>query len=244
MMKLLLRLDDFGASPGANDAILDIAASGVPVNIGVMAPGPFRHHHWDKLLAIQSEVCVGVHATVTSEWATLRWGPVSSPNKVPSLLRGDGSFFSDVQALNKEGSTEEILAEVRAQIAALRREGLEPRYLDTHMGFAWLPGVDDGLAQICGEENLVYAHAAQFRSFSWQKPKRLEESASNKVFVCVFHPAYRDAVSERFFATDPDPAISAGRAREAALLQDPRFLKRLADSGPFSFARYHEKTPS
>src|SRR5439155_10573313 len=68
-----------------------------------------------------------------SEWTNLRWGPVSSMDKVPSLLDADGYFPADTNAVVRHARIPEAEAELRAQIDRAQSKGIHPTHLDTHM---------------------------------------------------------------------------------------------------------------
>jgi predicted glycoside hydrolase/deacetylase ChbG (UPF0249 family) len=246
---LVVRADDFGASPGTNDAILAAAAAGHVLNIGVMAPAPFLEHRWNDLLDIQENACVGVHATINSEWHRLRWGPLSPD--VPGLVEADGTFHRTTQATAGSARVEEIVREIRAQIESLRRRGLRPRYLDTHMGFQWIPGVEAALDRLCASEGLVFAQSPQFAHFRYQlpqgggfQPDALDQAlleTGDPLLVWIFHPAHRDAISDLFYpGENPSADVAMRRACEAALLEDPRFVNHLRHMRGFRLLRYDE----
>jgi predicted glycoside hydrolase/deacetylase ChbG (UPF0249 family) len=246
---LLLRADDFGASPGTNDAILAAVAAGHILNIGTMAPGPSIDHRWNELLEIQEHACVGVHATLNSEWQLVRWKPLSPD--VSTLVEADGTFHRTTQATARSARPEEIVREVRAQIDALRRRGLNPRYLDTHMGFHWIPGVDTALTQLCKCEGLIYAHTPGFTTFrcptsmeGMDLQKAVIDQALNEVaqpcLVWIFHPAHNDSVTRMFYLEAPSENIAANRAREAALLENTGFVTLLRELHGVELMRYDE----
>jgi len=255
---LITRADDFGASPGTNEAILACLDAGFIRNVGVMVPAPFLGHRLEELLGRQDSCCVGLHGTLTSEWAGLRWGPVLPGENVPSLLDADGNFFASTQSLHERALLPEMLAEIRAQLDLARRLGLFPRYLDLHMVFTWIPGVAEALAALCDEEGLVFANGPQFVGFglageSFFEPgaaaRALEQTRlahAGKHHVSFFHPAKRDAASEMFFPdrSRPSTAVAEARHREFELLSDaarmPSFLR---DAGILP-ATYSAATPS
>ena len=73
----------------------------------------------------------GLHLVLSSEWKNYRWGPVSSSDRVPSLLNEHGYFHQDcVPSVDLE----EVEAELRAQIDRAYAMGLVPTHLDSHMG--------------------------------------------------------------------------------------------------------------
>ena len=205
-----------------------------------MGPGPFLRHRLSELVERQDAFCPGLHATLNSEWAGIRWGPVLAPEDVPSLVREDGTFHSSTQTLHERGVVSEMLAEISAQLDLVRRLGLRPRYLDTHMVFAWIPGVAEALAGLCQREGLVFANGEGFASLPFKldaTASEIAEALAGMVAthpgtrpVWVSHPAKRDDVSEKFFfdSARPSASVAESRHREFAKLSDAAGMSGLA----------------
>jgi hypothetical protein len=220
-----MRADDFGASPGTNDAILECLDAGFICNVGVMAPAPFLGHRLEELVARQEEFCLGLHATMNSEWASLRWGPVLPAGDVPSLVGPDGTFHKTTALLNERGIATEMIREVEGQLAKVISLGLRPRYLDTHMGFSWIAGIADALAGLCRREGLIFADGHAFCGLplplTGPPPaqevraaiRSLAECHAGARLVSVFHPAKLDASSAIFFSDAAHPSSEVGEAR-------------------------------
>jgi len=77
---------------------------------------------------------IGAHLTLTSEWKTYRWGPVTDPAKVPGLLDQKGKLYHHVSDVVMHASPYEVETEIRAQIDRMLASGLKPSHIDTHMG--------------------------------------------------------------------------------------------------------------
>ncbi len=247
-IQLFLRADDFGITPGTNDAILAAVEAGVPLNIGVMAPGPSLRHRWNDLLAVQDRACVGVHVTANSEWAELRCGPILPAADVPTLVEADGTFHRSMSGRDQLVSVAEIRREAEAQLGLLRGAGLEPRYLDTHMPFVWIPGVRDTLEDLCEREGLIFADSEVYTLLRLPPDASASEirsaiaaSGGDRVFW-RFHPAWEDEQSPRLYIKDPSPEVSRQRAREARILGDPAFLERLRSLGNIRPAFFDGRT--
>ncbi len=231
--QMFLRADDYGITRGTNDAILAAVDAGVPLNIGVMAPGPSLRHRWDDLLSVQDRACVGVHVAVNSEWAELRWGPIRPAAEVRTLVEVDGTFHRSMSGRDQLVSVQEIRREAEAQLELLRRDGLEPCYLNTHMPFIWIPGVRDTLADLCEKEGLVFVDTEPFTLLRIRSDadaadvlEAVAAAASNHV-VWLFHPAFEDEESALLYLSEPSMEVARARAREARVLCDPAFQDRL-----------------
>ena len=127
----MVHADDIGMSHSVNVATIE----------AFKRPGHFRQRHGllpvvprDRSLRQRaSELDLGLHLTLTSEWKYLRWRPVASPEKVKGLLDEEGFMWrSERQTAMK--ATPQVETELRAQIERALQFGLKPTHLDTHMG--------------------------------------------------------------------------------------------------------------
>jgi hypothetical protein len=154
-IRLVTRGDDAGLARSANAGIREAFEDGILRNASVMAPGPALGHAADELADLAG-LCIGVHLTLTAEWDRPRWGPVSSPETVPSLVEDDGAFSHTAMALHeRDASVREMVAEATAQIERVREAGFEPAYLDCHMGVDWVGDLANELDALREREGLL-----------------------------------------------------------------------------------------
>src|SRR5215831_4258893 len=129
---LILNADDLAVSHSENIASFAALDQRFITSATVMVPCP-----WFTEVAAYAKahhaIDLGLHLTLTSEWPTYRWGPVSPRALVPSLVGPDGYFYSSVPDFAKHAKLDEVEAEIRAQIERARSMGLDPSHLDAHM---------------------------------------------------------------------------------------------------------------
>jgi predicted glycoside hydrolase/deacetylase ChbG (UPF0249 family) len=130
---LLLHMDDLGMCPEANEAGKYYIQNGYVNSGAVMMPCPNAKEfiEWAKN---RQGADIGVHLTLTSEWKTYRWGPVTDPAKVPGLLDAEGKLHHEVPDVVMHATPQEVETEIRAQIDKMLALGLTPTHIDTHMG--------------------------------------------------------------------------------------------------------------
>jgi predicted glycoside hydrolase/deacetylase ChbG (UPF0249 family) len=130
---ILLHCDDAGMCDEANMAVRNYFEKADIRSAAVMVPCPYAMElvEWAKT---QDSPDIGVHLTLTSEWKTWRWGPVSDPSEVPGLIDTEGKMWRDVPDVVMHASAEEAETEVRAQIDKVIAAGFTPTHIDTHMG--------------------------------------------------------------------------------------------------------------
>ena len=134
--QILIRCDDIGMSHSVNMAAEKVLQTGFPVSMSVMVPCSWFTEA-AAMLKKYSNVSVGIHLTLNSEWKNYRWGPVSGANAVPSLIDSLGNFFPSRSLLfGNHPKLSEIETELRAQIERALKAGLKIDYLDYHMGAA------------------------------------------------------------------------------------------------------------
>ncbi len=133
---ILIRCDDIGMCHSVNMAAKKVLETGMPVSMSVMVPCPWFSEAVE-MLKKYSNVSIGIHLTLNSEWKQYRWGPVSGSSSVPTLVDSFGNFFPSRSLLfGNNPKLIEIETELRAQIEKTLRAGLKINYLDYHMSAA------------------------------------------------------------------------------------------------------------
>ena len=130
---LIINADDFGMCHAINEAIFRALKKGVLRSTTLMVPCPWALHAM-RFLADHPEITFGVHLTVISDWVDYRWGPVTSREKVPSLIDKAGYFynFEHMPEFLAQVRLDQLEMEFRAQIEAVLATGLKPTHLDWH----------------------------------------------------------------------------------------------------------------
>jgi predicted glycoside hydrolase/deacetylase ChbG (UPF0249 family) len=135
-MEVLVRCDDIGMSHSVNQALEEVIAAGIPVSVSVMFVCPW-YQEAVGILKAHPEVSVGIHLTLNAEWKNYRWGPVTGPSRVPSLVDEAGHFFpSRALLMANEPKVKQVRRELRAQLERAMGTGLRIDYVDYHMGAA------------------------------------------------------------------------------------------------------------
>lgn len=77
---------------------------------------------------------MGVHLTLTSEWETYRWGPISTCDPASGLLDEAGYLHATSEAVQEHADSDAVQREVEAQVARALAAGIDITHIDTHMG--------------------------------------------------------------------------------------------------------------
>ena len=130
---LILNADDFGMCHAINDAIFRAFKKGLLRSATLMVPCPWALEAM-HFLTNHPELSFGVHLTVISEWVNYRWGPVTSRERVPSLIDNAGYFynFEQMPEFLAQVRLDHLEMEFRAQIGSVLAAGLTPTHLDWH----------------------------------------------------------------------------------------------------------------
>ena len=246
MKKLILRCDDFGSSSGANEAIMELARAGFAMNVSVMVCAPEARLGLEELATFGPRVCLGIHATITSEWSGVKWGPVRESTRGTNLVDADGYFHPSLhQACQVAPSV--IKDEVEAQIEEALSWDIPFSYLDEHMGFNWLHDLQSHHAELAARFSLAYypdlpnlpRTEAESSDILLGWNRRLA-AASPGEYLLVTHPALDNDSTQRFWnETHPPRAISRARSREFAALSSAAWPEKLRE-GNTTLITYRE----
>jgi len=130
---LIVHADDLGMAHSVDAATIKGFESGLVNSGSIMVPCP-----WFSEIATYAranpQADLGLHLTLTSEWTSFRWGPLSPKDRVSSLLDKDGYFYLTETEAASHADPKEVELEITAQVERARASGIQPTHLDSHMG--------------------------------------------------------------------------------------------------------------
>jgi predicted glycoside hydrolase/deacetylase ChbG (UPF0249 family) len=127
---LIVHADDVGMTHSVNAATIAALESGAVNSASIMVPCPWFPEIADYAKS-HPQVDFGLHLTLTSERVYYRWGPVTSKDRLPSLVDENGYFYHDWSAATRIDPKQAEL-ELRAQIDRAYAMGIRPTHLDSH----------------------------------------------------------------------------------------------------------------
>jgi chitin disaccharide deacetylase len=163
---LIINADDLGIYPSVNNAVLQSIDHGIAGSCSLMPPCPGAHEALE-LLHERPHIPFGVHLTLVCDFAGYGWQPLAPAEKVPSLLDGDGRFFTtDAKGqLLAQAQLLEVELELRSQIEAVLATGLTPTHLDWH-------SLADGGREDIFDLGLALAEEYRLAARVWLEPSR------------------------------------------------------------------------
>jgi predicted glycoside hydrolase/deacetylase ChbG (UPF0249 family) len=137
----------------------------------------------------QPDVDLGVHLTLTSEWAGYRWGPVSTRSRASGLIDEQGYLHRTTEAVRNHATRDAARAELQAQVDRADELGLAPTHIDTHMFVAMCDKFQEDYVQIGFNRKipafLPRAHGKSASERQWFQQQANEwETRGQPVFDC------------------------------------------------------------
>ncbi|MEM9358465.1 MAG: ChbG/HpnK family deacetylase [Pseudomonadota bacterium] len=161
-IRLLVRADDAGSSWSSNMGCLNASTHGVAKSVEVMMPCAWTSHA-ATVFGHRTDVDIGIHLTLTSEWDAVKWRPITAAN---SLTDEFGNFYALLypRAGDQRPSLsetdwllDEIASELRAQVALGLKMFPHASHVSSHM-LKHFRDFDDSLgdviSDICEEFNV------------------------------------------------------------------------------------------
>jgi chitin disaccharide deacetylase len=150
---VIIHADDIGMFQASVSAFADLVNAGTVSSGAVMVTCPW-FSETAALLRENTSLDIGVHLTLTSEWTGCRWGPISTRDPASGILDEHGYFYRVPAKVIERASASVVYRELRAQLEAARREGIEVTHLDSHMFTCFHPKFLPVYLQLAIEEHL------------------------------------------------------------------------------------------
>lgn len=129
---VIIHTDDIGMCHASIQAFFELHEFGLISSGATMVPCSWFPYVASQCRLIPS-VDIGVHLTLTSEWDTYRWAPISTCDRGSGLIDPDGYFFRSSEDAQRFGNEEAAKIELLAQINRAHNAGINVTHVDTHM---------------------------------------------------------------------------------------------------------------
>jgi hypothetical protein len=129
---VMINGDDFGMCHSANVGTIKFLTEFPGNSATIMMPCPWSNEAL-QFAREHPDVSIGIECTLTSEWQNYRWGPLTSKDRVPSLVDPDGFLWGNRELFKQHAKAEEVEIELHTQIDGAKNQGLEPSHLINHM---------------------------------------------------------------------------------------------------------------
>ncbi len=133
---VVIHADDIGMCHSSVAAVEGFMNAGIVSSMAVMAVCP-----WFPAAAAYCRahpgLDAGLHFTLTSEWDSYRWGPLSTHDPASGLIDAAGYFYQQSEPPEKNGKAAAVQMELRVQIQRAQAAGIDLTHVDSHMLTAW-----------------------------------------------------------------------------------------------------------
>ena len=149
----IIHTDDIGMCQASVDAFAEMVDFGMISSGAVMVPCPW----FLEAAAFAKEhpkADLGVHLTLTSEWGTYRWGPISTRDPETGLMDDEGFFHKTSEAVWSNADPDAAVTELDLQVQRALEAGMILTHIDTHMGSVAHPKLIPGYVQMATKYGL------------------------------------------------------------------------------------------
>ena len=144
---VIIHAADVGMSHASVIAFEKLSESGLISSGSAMVPCPW-FYEVAAYCRENQEIDLGVHLTLTSEWETCRWGPISTRDVGSGMIDFEGCFYRTFEEALENGDPEAVQFELRAQVERAFTLGIGPTHVDVHMGSLEHPKYMPGYLQL------------------------------------------------------------------------------------------------
>ena len=150
---VIIHTDDIGMCQASVSAFADMVDYGLISSGAVMVPCPWFLEAADYAVS-HPKADLGVHLTLTSEWKTYRWGPVSTRDPKSGLMDEQGFFHRKSESVWANADPDAAFTELESQVSRALSAGMNLTHIDTHMGSVAHPAFIPGYVQLASRYGL------------------------------------------------------------------------------------------
>ena len=214
----IIHTDDIGMCQASVSAFADLWDFGLISSGAVMVPCPWflkaaeyarAHPHAD----------LGVHTTLTSEWQTYRWGPISTRDPLSGMIDEEGCFYHDSRPAQEHGDPNCVTHEIEAQVQRALAMGMQPTHLDTHMGTVACPKFLRGYMQVALKYRLP-PMIFRMEQAEWMARGLDQDTTNLAMMLCGYLESLGMPLLDHIFSLDldnPDGRLEEAKAAFAGL---------------------------
>jgi predicted glycoside hydrolase/deacetylase ChbG (UPF0249 family) len=210
----IIHADDIGMCQATVPAFADLVAFGLVSSGAVMVPCPWFPYAAEVCRA-HPEADVGIHLTLTSEWDSYRWGPLSTRDPDSGLLDEEGYFYRRSEEVQEHADPEAVAVELAAQVDRALAAGLDVTHLDTHMGAVAHLKFVPAYVQLAQQHRLPFL-MARLDEAGWRDLGLDDDTASLAVQFAQLLEAQGQPLLDNLIGLSLDePENRLGQAKEA-----------------------------
>ena len=134
------------------------------------------------LVRIHKSADMGLSLTLTSEWDTIRWRPISTVDPESGLLDDHGYYPKSIDLLPIPLNVEVITRELEKQIVRAQKMGIRLTHLDAHQAISYHPELTGIFTSLANKYELPLAFLREssqsWNSIYWMKPEWIASAKS------------------------------------------------------------------
>ncbi|MEM7113450.1 MAG: polysaccharide deacetylase family protein [Chloroflexota bacterium] len=134
---VIFHADDIGMCHASLAAYRDLIDFGLISSAATMVPCAWFEEtavYCRENQATYPHIDMGVHLTLTSEWANFRWRPLTTLDPASGLLDEAGYFHRTSQAVAEQANKTAVQHEINTQLDRALAAGIDVTHIDSHMG--------------------------------------------------------------------------------------------------------------
>jgi chitin disaccharide deacetylase len=144
---VVIHADDFGMYQSTLPAVAELFEFGLVSSASAMVPCA-SFPDVACFCRARPQADVGVHLTLTSEWTSYRWGPISMRDRASGLIYPEGYFWSRTAAMQEHANYRAVEVEIHAQVDRALAAGVDVTHIDSHMFSGFHPNFVRSYAEL------------------------------------------------------------------------------------------------